>query len=316
MLKNRFSRIFFEFTFLLAISFGLQPSATAQDFTEWSAPQNLVTVNSDFQDGCPSVSRDGLSLYLASRRSPAGTLDIYVSQRDSLEDPWGTPVRLGNNINTDTAEEFCPALSTDGHTLFFVSNGPGCGGRDMYFSRRKNKRDDFGWDTPQAFECGTVNSTANDWGEVYWESADGTAYLYYTSNRVSANADDIYVIARVGDGAWSAPVPVSELNTSAADRQPAIRRDGLELILSSTRLGGQGLGDLWVSTRNSTSDSWGTPINLDYFVAAGANVNSSGDESRPALSWDGTELYFGSTVDDPTGDMYVSTRIKRTGTAQ
>ena len=310
MLKSRLSAIAIEFIFLLVISFGFRHGIEAQNFTQWSAPQNLSTVNSDAQDGCPAVSRDGLSLYLASRRAPAGTLDIYVSQRDSLEDPWKTPVRLGSNINTDTANEFCPALSTDGHTLFFVSDGPGCGGRDMYFSKRKNNRDDLGWGTPQPFECGTVNSGANDWGEVYWESEDHTAYLYFTSTRVSANSDDIYVTTRVNGSPWSIPIPVSELNTSASDKQPAIRRDGLELVLSSTRSGGKGLGDLWVSTRNNTSDPWSAPVNLDYFVVSGSSVNTSSDETRPAFSWNATELYFGSTFGDPDGDLYVSTRDK------
>jgi hypothetical protein len=127
---------------------------------------------------------------------------------------------------------------------------------------------------------------------------------------VSENSDDIYVITTVDDGAWSIPVAVSELNTSAIDKQPAIRRDGLELILSSTRLGGQGSGDLWVSTRNNISEPWGIPVNLDYFVVEGSTINSPLDETRPALSWNGTELYFGSTVEDPDGDIYVSTREK------
>jgi WD40-like Beta Propeller Repeat len=310
MFKSRLTVITIEFIVLLVVCFGLGRGIEAQNFTEWSAPQNLSSVNSDAQDGCPAVSRDGLSLYFASRRAPAGTLDIYVSQRDSLEDPWKTPVRLGSNINTDSADEFCPALSTDGHTLFFASNGPGCGGRDLYFSNRKNNRNDFGWSLPQPFDCGTINTSANDWGEVYWESENGISYLYFTSNRVSTNADDIYVTTQVNGGPWSVPVAVAELNTSASDKQPAIRRDGLELILSSSRTGGQGLGDLWVSTRNSTSDPWSAPVNLNYFVVAGSTVNSSGDETRPALSWNGTELYFGSTIGDPDGDLYLSTREK------
>jgi hypothetical protein len=55
----------------------------------------------------------------------------------------------------------------------------------------------------------------------------------------------------------------------------------------------------------STSGAWSTPLNL------GPNVNSTtGAETRPSLSWDGTTLYFGSTRSggDGMADHYVTTR--------
>jgi hypothetical protein len=86
----------------------------------------------------------------------------------------------------------------------------------------------------------------------------------------------------------------------------------LEVIFTSDRPGGQGGFDLWVATRASTSDLWSTPQNL------GETVNSGAADQRPAISWDGTELYFGSTRPGGTGapgdqDLYVSTRSKITG---
>ncbi|PYT46405.1 MAG: hypothetical protein DMG47_04855 [Acidobacteria bacterium] len=64
--------------------------------------------------------------------------------------------------------------------------------------------------------------------------------------------------------------------------------------------------DLSVSTRPSTSDPWSTPISL------GPVVNSVGADNRPALSFDGTELYFQSTRSGGFGaqDLYVSRRTK------
>jgi Tol biopolymer transport system component len=65
--------------------------------------------------------------------------------------------------------------------------------------------------------------------------------------------------------------------------------------------------DIWVSTRDSTLDLWSTPVNL------GPTVNYPGYVTgAPALSWDGTTLYFYS--DRPGGfggrDLYVATRTK------
>jgi Tol biopolymer transport system component len=303
-------------------------AAMAQDFTAWSAPANLwMPVNSEVQDGCPSVSRDGLTLYLASRRydvdNPDRTLDIWVSHRASVDDPWQTPARLGDNINSPSSNEFCPSISRDGHRLFFVSDGPilgsNCGQRDLYVTRRRDAHDDSGWGTPELLPCGAglINTTAQDWGEVYWESDDDTAYLYLTSTRAGgAGLDDIYVSTRTAEGEWSIVTPVSALNTPAIDKQPAISRDGLQLIFSSTRPGGLGSGDLWISTRDTVNEGWGTPVNLDAFNAPGAVINSPYDETRPALSWDGTELYFGSSRPVITvggEDLWVAKRQKITG---
>ncbi|PYP35025.1 MAG: hypothetical protein DMD48_14810, partial [Gemmatimonadetes bacterium] len=85
-----------------------------------------------------------------------------------------------------------------------------------------------------------------------------------------------------------------------------IRRDGLEMIISSGRPGGVGSEDLWVSTRSSTLDPWGTPVNL------GPVVNSSAFDGAPALSFDGTTLYFFSERSGGLGnrDLYVTTRAR------
>ena len=90
---------------------------------------------------------------------------------------------------------------------------------------------------------------------------------------------------------------------------PEIRRDGLEALITSNRAGGQGLLDLWVATRASTSDPWSTPANL------GPIVNSSANEQRSAISSDGRTIIFFS--DRPGGfgafDLYQSTRNKVKG---
>src|SRR5438445_9185301 len=72
-------------------------------FSAWSTPVNLgPPVNTAFVDQGASISRDGLRLYFQCRDCPgnvpgsvAASSDIYVSQRASVEAPWGTPQRLG-----------------------------------------------------------------------------------------------------------------------------------------------------------------------------------------------------------------------------
>ena len=77
-------------------------SAAAPVYAGWSAPVNLgPTVNSAAGEAGPALSGDGLSLYFASdRQGPVGNTDIWVSQRPTVNDAWGTPTNLGSTINT------------------------------------------------------------------------------------------------------------------------------------------------------------------------------------------------------------------------
>jgi OOP family OmpA-OmpF porin len=67
----------------------------------------------------PDISADGLSLYFSSTRVGGyGGTDIWVATRNTTADPWGEPVNLGPNVNTDS-DDWSPCISTDGLTLVF-----------------------------------------------------------------------------------------------------------------------------------------------------------------------------------------------------
>src|SRR5215204_205219 len=55
--------------------------------------------NTAFTDGCPNISRDGKTFYLASNRPGSFGLDIWVSTRHHERDGWGNPVRLDTPVN-------------------------------------------------------------------------------------------------------------------------------------------------------------------------------------------------------------------------
>lgn len=282
-------------------------------YSDWSAPVNLgPVVNSPLSDMHPCVSKDGLSLYFASGRHDGnfGDFDIYVSHRASVDEPWGAPQNLGPNVNSPY-REFYPSLSPDGHTLYFSSTNPttGFGSQDIYVSRRHNKRDDFAWQ-PAVNLGSTINTAAGEsFPLVFEDDVTGTLTLYFSSNRPGGmGGSDIYASTLQPDETFGTPVPVAELNSPFNDLAPTIRRDGLEMFLSSNRPGTLGGLDLWVSTRPSTSDPWSTPVNL------GPVVNSTTGDNAPALAFKGTELYFTSDRPGFIGllpqDLWVSTRTK------
>jgi hypothetical protein len=294
-------------------------------FGPWSTPVNLgPVVNTPFDDNHPAISKNGLSLYITSNRpggvngkSFTGFIEIWVSQRASLDADWGPPINLDalNSVpvvNSVKSQTGVPSFSADGHLLFFGSDRPGgLGGFDLYVSRRSNKHDDFGWQEP--VNLGLINSSEDDTAGAYFEDEEtGIISLYITSNRPGGpvgsdpGSGHIWVSTLGDDGSFGPTVLVPELSSQKNDTRMAIRRDGLEFFLTSTRPNGRiGKNDIWVSTRDSTLDPWSTPVNL------GPSVNYPGYVTgAPALSWDGTTLYFYS--DRPGGfggrDLYVATR--------
>jgi hypothetical protein len=283
---------------------GVRPGATPE-FYDWSLPINIgPPVNTTLPETAPFISRNGRSLYFVRNAAAGGFggMDIWVSQRARVDDDWGAPQNLGSAINTPS-DDFGPTLSADGHLLYFSSNRPGFGGNDLYVARRHNKRHDFGW-RPSVNLGSVVNTPANEIGAVHFEDhRSGVISLYFASNRPGLGADDIYLSTLQPDETFGAPVLVEELSTTSSDLQPFIRRDGLEMLLSSSRPGSLGSLDLWVSTRRRTTDPWSVPINL------GAPVNSAGADARASLSLNATELYFQSNRDG-NADVYRSTRSR------
>lgn len=196
--------------------------------------------------------------------------------------------------------------------LIFVSDrAGGLGAGDFYISNRhgSDKRDDFAWGPPEPISA--INTTFDEFGPWAFE-VEGTDTLsfYFTSNRPGGlGGYDIYNSTVGEDGTFSPPVLVPELSSTDNETFPVVRKDGLELFLASNRTGTLGGFDLWVSRRESTSDAWSTPVNL------GSIVNSSANDQRAAISWDGMTIIFFSNRSGGFGnaDLYESTRTKLRG---
>jgi hypothetical protein len=136
-----------------------------------------------------------------------------------------------------------------------------------------------------------INTPYNDGGPCI--SADGLT-LYFSSNRPgNQGVWGIWFATRsTTSDPWAEPVNLGPpINTPDGTAAPRLSADGLSLYFCSSRPGGYGSDDIWVSTRASTSEPWGEPVNL------GPVVNSSVWEARSSISADGLSLYFGSNRD-------------------
>jgi Tol biopolymer transport system component len=165
------------------------------------------------------------------------------------------------------------------------------------------------WQAPQNLGC-DINSPGGEASPSYFEDDSGNAFLYFSSNRSGGFEpdgvdSDIYFSLNFGP-AQLAP----GLNTASDDSRPNVSKDGREIVFDSTRPGTLGaLPDIWTTKRESISDDWPTPDHLD------APINTTANETRATLSWDGSTMFFGSTRAGAEGssDIYVTTRDKLKG---
>ncbi len=112
---------------------------------------------------------------------------------------------------------------------------------------------------------------------------------------------------------WGASAKIDELganhadlNTASLDGCPVQSPDGLSLYLASNRPGGRGGLDIWFSTRASTGEPWGEPVNLPE------PINSAADDFCPTpLHADGLFFVSRRVVEGVTcglGDIYLTRR--------
>ena len=275
---------------VLVLAFGLATEVTNADFT-FGEPINLgPTVNSSAADHNPSISADGLELYFSSYRpGGSGDTDLWVTTRETTDDPWGEAVNLGPTINS-SGNDGGPSISPDGCTLVFNSSrSGGYGSLDIWVTRRATRSDDWG---PPLNLGPPVNSSAQEISPNI--SFDGLHLFFsdYTGGFRPGGFGqrDLWTSSRqtVTDP-WEIPVNLgSTVNSSAHDQTPSISADGLMLFIASNRSGGLGTLDIWVSTRTTKEDPWTVPVNL------GAKVNSSSFDVGPCISVDGRTLFFHS----------------------
>jgi len=142
-------------------------------------------------------------------------------------------------------------------------------------------------------------------------SRDGLS-LYFSSNRPGGYGGyDLWVATReTTDDNWGDPVNLGQpANTVYDVWDPSISSDGLSLYFADGFYGpfipgGYGNMDLWVATRNTTSEPFGAPVNL------GPTLNNGGPNEWPSISADGLSLYCSGWFPGTLGlcDLWVSTR--------
>jgi hypothetical protein len=231
--------------------------------------------------------QDGMS---ASNKSVAAKRIINCEfALEAIKNPVPfNPLNVGTGINT-TDDEYWPSITADGHTLMFtrqpnVINNPKFAGavqEDFYISNFSANN----WQ--KAINAGApLNSVQNEGAQSI--SSDGSFMFFTACNRSSGlGSCDIYFSA-FRNGKWSEPSDLgSPVNSNKWESTPSISADGKTIFFSSSRSGGFGGKDIWLSRLNK-KNLWAEPVNL------GSEINSEGDEISPFIHFDGKTLYFSS----------------------
>ncbi len=155
----------------------------------WKGVFSLPFNSSEYSTGHPALSPNGNTLYFVSDMPGGkGSSDIYMVSIDQGGN-FGTPQRLGDNINTEGKEVF-PFIDSAGN-LYFSSDGhQGLGGLDGFYAEAKGS----GFGAAKNLGKG-ANSEADDFAFIY-DSNTKTGFM--SSNRTGGKgADDIYRIKGV-----------------------------------------------------------------------------------------------------------------------
>jgi len=178
---------------------------------KWDNIQMLPISSDTYSVAHPALSSDEKMLYFASDMPGGyGSFDIY-KVAISADNTFGSPVNLGETINSDKLEQF-PYISENGNLYFASNRVEGLGGLDLYSSDPKG--DSFA----EAYNLGSsVNSNADDFALIIKER-QGSGFM--SSNRTGK--DKLYsfetfpnlnyqILGNVDDKKTLEPLPGAEV---------------------------------------------------------------------------------------------------------
>jgi hypothetical protein len=225
--------------------------------------------------------------HAASTRLKEKAARLRVSVQTAMDDvniAENLKIRnMGPSINTDK-DEYWPGMPFSGDRFVFTRRLGGTGNAVLQEDFFMSDLRDTAWG--KAYPApGDINTPENE--GTLSVKADGSALYYTRCNQPGGlGSCDLYVSDLDGRGWKRGNNLGSPVNGPAWDCQPAISGDGHTLIFASSRPGGYGGKDLWVSYLSQ--GKWSMPKNM------GPAINTRDDDDAPFLHYDGATLYFSS----------------------
>jgi Tol biopolymer transport system component len=248
---------------------GYYPVISQQIAYMWSRPEEVSGIFSKLtNDRDWNFNYDGTQLFFAStRHGGIGSSDIWFSKKNS-NSTWTTPVNLAKPLNSALSESG-PSISADGRTLYFVrsngqktSEGKECG--SIWVSTLKGNS----WSEPQKLPA-IINSGCECAPAILTDNQT----LVFASTRAGGKGGlDLYKSV-FKDNKWSAPSPLTFLNTANDDYAFAMYEKGDHAIITAIEHGKNDLFKIKVPEEFQP---------LPHKVWHGRVINSSTQKPIPA----------------------------------
>jgi Tol biopolymer transport system component len=169
---------------------------------KWSELKSLSRkINTPLNEGAQTLSSDGRTLYFTSsgRKENLGSTDIYMSKK-MPDGSWSLPQNLGVSVNSrywDTQ----PSISSDGQTLFFISDRRGGVGKSDIWYCTKDKE---GFWNPAKPLGRNINTRGVEY--TPFVSFDGKTLYFASDGHPGMGGLDLFVSKKGDDGKWQKPV--------------------------------------------------------------------------------------------------------------
>lgn len=180
---------------------------------KWNDGEAVSNINTEFDEGTPSFTADGKTMYFTRARHEKGRslgAAIYVSKRSAAE--WGTPeaVVLLTDSLADTLTIAHPAISSSGQQLIFASDLPnGHGGIDLWMVKKNGNT----WSKP--LNLGPDINTSGD--EVFPYLRKDTLLYFSSDGQPGFGGLDIFCASKDNDTQWRVKNVGLPINSSNDD---------------------------------------------------------------------------------------------------
>ncbi len=259
-------------------------NAFAQMGSQYELKKLGKTVNTYYDDAAPVTSPNGLELYYFIANHPdnkhgkKGSQDIWYSKRDSMYGEWEQSIHLGHPFNTHQFNQVM-SVSSNGNTLL-IRGGRSAGDLNALSIVRRSGGN---WSNPVELDIEDLKDLNRGRFFGGFLSNDEKALLLYFAEVPHMIKSDLYVSFPKGKGKWTRPKKLPKpINTNQDEFGPFLMVDGKTLYFSSSRSGGKGGLDVYVSKRLDDSwDKWTEPENL------GEPVNTKGFDAYFSTSANG-----------------------------
>jgi len=231
-------------------------------------------VSSPYSEVRAAISPDGRSILWGSTNRPGGPggWDIWMTRREG--GAWSAPSPASID---SAANEFDPAFSADGRSVYFFSNrSGGFGGDDIYVADFDSESGAFG--APRNLGV-SINSAGDEWAPT--PSPDGKFLLFATNGRGGAGRHDLFASA-LRDGAWQPAQPLAgEVNSAGDDFDAAFLNGGNALVFARSDDVDNAPIALWVAQREGDRYVRARRLDARVNVDGGAILGPSADPTHP-----------------------------------